>query len=338
MSTSTPPRPVVRAGVSPTTGRGRRRATESSFYLPAADGTASGGPAPGPSAPESAAPVPLRTWVVRVAVLVGFGVLAMLMVAYPVGPVFEARAQADLTRQLQSDVGQAYGAANDSLEGATAPTRAVPLGSPVALLQVSRLGEQQAVVEGAGPAQTRDGVAHVPGTAAPGQPGNAVLVGRRTAFGGPFADLGTLRPGDPLLVLTTQGRTVYQVRTVTHGRVDDSVYDPSQDDRLTLLSSDSALPWNGTAGVTVVAVLQGKPFVPTPQNGYAPELDGRHGDATAWPLLALEVLALAAGATGAVVAYRRWSRPMAYLVTTPALVALVVFTALTATRLLPGWA
>lgn len=339
MTTSTPPRPVVRTGPSPTSGRGERRATEGAFYLPAQPGSTGPGDGSGtPPAEEPSRPVDARAWAVRVGILVLLGVLAMVMVAYPMGPVFSAKAQVDLTRRLQSDVAQAYGAANDSLEGATAPTRAVPVGSPVALLQISRLGEQQAVVEGAGPSQTRDGVAHVAGTPAPGQPGNAVLVGRRTAFGGPFADLDTLRPGDPLLVLTTQGRSVYQVRTVTHGRVGDSVYDPTSDDRLTLLSSDSALPWNGTQGVTVVAVMTGKPFVPTPQNGFAPELDGRHGDTSAWPLLLLEVLALAAGVVGAVVAYRRWSRPMAYLVTTPALVALVVFTALTATRLLPGWA
>ncbi|GAA1882962.1 sortase [Lapillicoccus jejuensis] len=333
MTTSTPPRPVVRTGPSPTSGRGERRAAEGSFHLP--PDQAAHVP---PSGPEHAVPVDPRAWAVRIGGLVLFAVLAMLMVAYPMGPVFSAKAQVDLTRQLQSDVSEAYGAANDSLDGASAPTRALPVGSPVALLQVSRLGEQQAVVEGAGPAQTRDGVAHVAGTPAPGQPGNAVLVGRRTAFGGPFGDLTSLRPGDPVLVLTAQGRSVYQVTTVTHGRVDDTVYDPSDDDRLTLLSSDSALPWSGTQGVTVVATLKGKPFVPTPQNGFSPELDGRHADPTAWPLLLLEVLALAGGVVGAVVAYRRWSRPMAYLVTTPPLVALVVFTALTATRLLPGWA
>ena len=89
--------------------------------------------------------------------------------------------------------------------------------------------------------------------------------------------------------------------------------------------------------MVVTAKLQGAPFVPTPQNGYAPETDGRHGDASSWPLLVLELLALGVAVTATIRLYRRWSRSMTYLVTTPALVALTIVTSLTASRLLPGW-
>ncbi len=289
-------------------------------------------------APDGRAPTDLRSWAVRGLVLLVLVVAALGVVAYPVGTLFESRSQVQLTRDLQLSVNEAYGAANDSLDGAVAPTRAVPIGDPLALLQITRLREQQAVVEGASASVLRGGLGHVPGTAAPGQPGNAVLVGRRTAFGGPFSSLETMHAGDPIILQTTQGRVVYVVEKVTHDRVSDTLYDPTPTDQLTLITSDSALPWNATQATVVVAALRGSAFVPTPQNGFSTEQDGRHGEASAWALLVLEALALVAGVVGAVVAYRRWSRSMAYLVTTPPLIALVVFTALTATRLLPGWA
>lgn len=48
----------------------------------------------------------------------------------------------------------------------------------------------------------RDGLGHLPGSALPGQLGNAVIVGHRTTHGAPFRDLDTLHPGD-LIVLET---------------------------------------------------------------------------------------------------------------------------------------
>ncbi|MEP6798787.1 MAG: sortase [Lapillicoccus sp.] len=259
------------------------------------------------------------------------------LICYPVGPLFASREQVARTDELRLAVGQAYGAAHDSLEGADPVTRAPAPGSTVALLQLPRLAAQQAVAEGATSQITRGGVSHVPGTAGPGQPGNAVFVGRRSAFGGPFGGLADVHVGDQIICITTQGQTSYVVTQVTRGTVSDAVYNPSDGDQLTLVTSDSVLPWNTTSGVVVTGQLQSAPFVPTPQNGYAPETDGRHGDASAWPLVVLELLVLGGVVTATMVLYRRWSRSMTFVVTTPALVALTIFTSLTASRLLPGW-
>jgi len=319
-------------------------AGHSSFFLssgrsPTAPRSPSGtGPSAAPAPAAVSPPADLRTWVVRGLVLLALVLVAIAVVAYPIGPMFEARSQVQLTQDLQLSVDEAYGAANDSLEGSVAPTRSVPIGDPVALLQITRLREQQAVTEGASSSILRGGVGHVLGTAAPGQPGNAVLAGRNAAFGGPFSSLDTLHSGDPVILQTTQGKVVYVVEKVTHDQVTDALYDPTPTDQLTLITSDSVLPWNSVRATIVIAKLRGPAFVPTPQNGFATEQDGRHGESSAWALFVLEGLGLAAGLVGAVLAYRRLSRPMAYLVTTPALLALVVFTALTATRLLPGWA
>lgn len=273
----------------------------------------------------------------RAAVFVTLTLASVSVVVFPMGPLFETRAQLTRTDALRLAVGQAYGAAHNSLAGAPPVTRAPLAGTPVALLQIPRLAEQQAVAEGAGSDVLRGGVGHAPGTAGLGQPGNSVLVGRRAAFGGPFGVLDTLRVGDQILCLTTQGQSVYVVSSVTRGEVADGVYDPSSDDRLTMMTSESAMPWNGLNGVVVTATMRGSAFVPTPQNGYAPETDGRHGDSSAWPLFVLEILALGLAVAGAVLLYRWWSRRMAYLVSTPPLATLAVFLALTGSRLLPGW-
>lgn len=292
---------------------------------------------PAPPTPPSWGPDAVRSGVRTAAAWVLLLVVAAGLVCYPVGPLFESREQVTRTDDLRLAIGQAYGAANNSLEGAAPVTRAPALGTPVALLQMPRLAAQQAVAEGATSEIMRGGVSHVPGTAGPGQPGNSVFIGRRAAFAGPFGDLGAFRVGDQIICVTTQGQSTYVVSQVTRTAVGDGLYDPSAGDQLTLATSDSLLPWSSRAGLVVTAKLQGAPFVPTPQNGYAPETDGRHGDTSAWPLLVLELLALVVAVTATIRLYRRWSRSMTYLVTTPALVALTIFTSLTASRLLPGW-
>ncbi len=263
--------------------------------------------------------------------------VSAVAVCYLVGPLFETRSQVTRTQDLRLAVGQAYGAANNSLEGAVAPTRAPPVGSAVALVQIPRLALQQAVAEGASGQALRGGAGHVPGTAAPGQPGNSVVVARSVAFGGPFGDVDRMRVGDQVLVQTTQGASTYVVTSVEGRAVTDADYEPTQADTLTLLTSASWSPLNSSTGVVVRAELRGAAFVPTPQNGYTPEQDGRHGDSSAWPLLLLELLGLALGMVTAAVLYRRWSPPAAYLVSTPALTALTMFLTLTGSRLLPGW-
>ncbi len=50
-----------------------------------------------------------------------------------------------------------------------------------------------------------------PGTALPGQPGNAVISGHRTTYGAPFHNLDRVAPGDLVTVTTVTGTHVYQV-------------------------------------------------------------------------------------------------------------------------------
>ena len=80
-------------------------------------------------------------------------------------------------------------------------TAGAPLpGSPVARLRIPKLGLDEIVVEGVGDAELNVGPGHLPGSAMPGLPGNAVISAHRDRH---FARLGGITVGDT--VVTEQG-------------------------------------------------------------------------------------------------------------------------------------
>ena len=304
----------------------------------------------------------IAAWVVMVLV-------CLTLVLYALEPLFVQQTQDQL---LSSYTTKISNAANETsgLAGVSVPTKAPEPGAPVAILEIGALHLRQVVVEGSTSTLTQKGPGHVVGSAAPGQPGNSAVIGRRAMFGGPFADLTRLQTGDEILVTTTQGQSVYRVDTVdtkaivpaavtsspnsslsgltaTGGSgaaaVDDATIDtdalfgPSDNDRLTLLTSDSASPWNASRAVVVVAVLDGKPFPPTPQGGRTDSQTGLSGDPSARAAVALALLALGATAAAAIFLYRRSSARTAYRLTTPPLLVFVVLLAEAGSKLLPAW-
>lgn len=292
-----------------------------------------------------------------------------VLVLYGLGPIFHQRDQRLVFEQFRQELERS---ANESfgLPGVQTVSKAPEIGAPVGVLEIGGIGVQQVTLEGVSSSVTAEGPGHVVGTAGLGQPGNSVLVGRRGAFGGPFGDIGALHSGDVLLVTTTQGQTVYKVDTVREqqlvkgtgeastaaatpsssaadepqadplaaGTVDiDLLYGASKDDRLTLVTSASANPLNGTAATVVVAKLQGKPLAPLAQGGRTDAQTGAAGDATAWPALVLALLAYVTAVVAAVVLYRRSSGRVAYLLTAAPLLAFTVLAAESLSRLLPAW-
>jgi sortase A len=161
-------------------------------------------------------------WVaLGVAIWLAVTLLAVVLVLYGVGPLIEQREQTSALSEYRGQIRHAAAEA-EGLAGVEVPTQAPAAGSPVAIIDIGGIHLEQVVVEGVGPQQTRGGPGHVPGTAAPGQPGNSAIVGRRTAFGGPFRRIGRLERGDEILVTTTQGQTVYVVTTVVSAPVADA--------------------------------------------------------------------------------------------------------------------
>ena len=66
-------------------------------------------------------------------------------------------------------------------------------------------GKQLYVVAGVRLVDLKRGIGHYPGTALPGQYGNAALAGHRTTYGAPFENIDRLAPGDPIIIETSDG-------------------------------------------------------------------------------------------------------------------------------------
>ncbi|MDQ6927546.1 MAG: class E sortase [Actinomycetota bacterium] len=293
------------------------------------------------SGSEPVTPPSPRRAVWMIAVWLVVLVLGSGLVVYGFGPLFQQREQHRLLGGYRLAISRASNEAS-GLFGVEVPTKAPDTGSAVGILEVGRLSMQQVVVEGVGSSQTRVGPGHVPGTAGPGQPGNSVIVGRAHAFGQPFVNIGGLRKGNQMLVTTTQGQSVYVVDSVRHvtmssSRKVDELYGPSKDDRLTLITSSSAVPWNSDAAVVVVAKMQTVPFAQTPQGGRTSSQTGLGGDSGAIASVLLALGLYAAIMAGSVYIYRRLSLTSAYLLTIAPAAAATVIAAETLSRLLPAW-
>jgi sortase A len=116
-----------------------------------------------------------------------------------------------------------------------------------------------------------------------------------------------------------------------------TVYGPTKQNQLTLVTSASVLPWNHTKATVVVAQLRGQPFTPTPQESTGVSGYGTRGDSAAWAGLILAVLALVVAGAGTVALFRRGTVRAAFLLTAAPLFALTVVAAESASRLLPAW-
>jgi sortase A len=181
--------------------------------------------------------------------LVTLGLAFLLFVAYLFG--FTSLQQQRRQRQL--------------LNVFTTPAGAVPLsgaipsqGKPVAVLEIPALHLDQVVVQGTTPQDTAAGPGVMPQTARLGTKGNAVIAGRRFTAGAPFAHLASLRPGDPIKVVSGLG--VFHYRVVDAARIATtggrSPASPTKAARLTLLTSSSM---TGGDQLYVVAALTSAP-------------------------------------------------------------------------------
>ena len=91
-------------------------------------------------------------------------------------------------------------------------------GAPVARLMIPSLGLDEIVVEGVGDDELNAGPGHLPGSATPGEPGNAVISAHRDRH---FSSLGDLRVGDTVYTETSSRRVSWIVtkrRVVGAGR------------------------------------------------------------------------------------------------------------------------
>ncbi|MBF9070014.1 class E sortase [Streptacidiphilus sp. NEAU-YB345] len=221
----------------------------------------------------------------------------------------------------------------NELENAIAPVGAAPDGTPVAVISIPAIGLRDAVVvEGTTARDLMRGPGHRRDTALPGQTGAAVVFGRRTSFGGPFAHLDALRVGNAVDVTTGQGRFTYVVDGLGTG-AHPVVSDASA--RLILATGNSS--WIPTGTVLVSSHLQGSAAVnPGGRPAQVPADKAMAGEPDAVAPLQLWMLALCGATALAVIAALRWRRSAAYLVFAPVLTALVWCVYENAAALLPN--
>lgn len=106
--------------------------------------------------------------------------------------------------------------------------------SLVGKLEVPRLRLSVMIREGTEPATLRRAVGHIPGTALPGEDGNAAVTGHRDTF---FRSLKDAEKGDRIIVTTPNGEFDYVVReTRIVAPTDVWVLDPTPQPTLTLLT------------------------------------------------------------------------------------------------------
>lgn len=225
-------------------------------------------------------------------------------------------------------------------DGTAAVGPVTPVGDPVALLRIPRVGVEQVVVEGTASGDLLAGPGHLRNTVLPGQAGTSVVMGRGATYGGPFADLPDLAAGDPIVVTTGQGEVTFTVLGVR--RAGDPLPQPlaAGRSRLTLVTAagEGRLAALRPGEVVYVDAEAGSAF-PAPAGLPAAVPDSEKAMATdrgALPLLTLCLALLLALTLGVVAARQRWSAVLVWVVASPLVIALSWVTTDVVMRLLPN--
>jgi LPXTG-site transpeptidase (sortase) family protein len=213
----------------------------------------------------------------------------------------------------------------------------LPLGTPVALIDVPSLHIHEVVGEGTTSGVLMAGPAHRRDTPLPGQAGTTVIFGRRAAFGGPFERLDHLRVGATIVVTTGQGVSKFKV--IDRRRAGDRAPPPtvSGQGRLQLVTA-TGIPFipSGVLRVDadlVTATLDSSP-VPTGALAKAEQPLGTD-PSTAWALV-FWIQALIAIAVGAVWSWLRWGHHQTWIVFLPVATLAALGTSGQVLRLLPN--
>lgn len=241
-------------------------------------------------------------------------------------------------QQLRGDLTEQLAAGSAPVSEGTVDNVLLSDGDPVARIEIPAIGLDEIVVEGTSSGTLTKGPGHRRDTVLPGQVGTSVLMGRATAFGGPFGRIQQLAPGETLSVVTGQGEHIYRVLGVRYAG-DPTVAYAAGTSRLVLESARGG-PFVPTGVVRVDAELVSpvKPFG-SRQTTSATLLPAHRELAsdlgTVWALVfALQFLVLAEVA--AVYSLRRFGGAKTWVVFVPVLLLSGLLVADQLTRLLPN--
>ena len=215
----------------------------------------------------------------------------------------------------------------------------LPAGAPVAYVEIPSIGVRQVVVEGTTPGNLFNGPGHRRDTPLPGQEGVSVLLGRRAAFGGPFARIDNVRVGDGIHVTTGQGVYDFRVTGVRH-EGDDAPPAPDDGEGRLLLVTSGGRPFMPSGVLRVDAELDGEAGAAPARLMTAHSLPAEErimgADARTLWALALWLQLLTVLCVGAVWAWHRWGRARAWVVFIAPLLLVGSSAAGEAARLMPN--
>lgn len=216
--------------------------------------------------------------------------------------------------------------------------RALPVGTPVAYLEIPAIGLQQVVLSGttsaalfSGPGLRRDSVF-------PGQVGATVVMGRAAAYGGPFARIDELTEDDEVRVTTGQGEFEYHVLGVRH-EGDPLPPPPGADDSRLILTTADGSPFLPSGVLRVDAVLEdanagpGRLFT---ADALPPAERAMGGDTSQLWALVLWLQVAVAAALGTVWSWKRWGLAQTWVVAVPVLLLVGIALSDHIARLLPN--
>jgi sortase A len=140
----------------------------------------------------------------------------------------------------------------------------VTKGQPISRIEIPKIGSDFVAIEGVDLPLLTEGPGHFPGTAFPGQPGNAAFAGHRVTYKAPFNRIDELVPGDKVTVTTVQGTFTYEVMPQAQGLgyyivspSDLSILEDRGDNRLTLMACHPK--YDLAQRIVVTAKLVGTP-------------------------------------------------------------------------------
>jgi len=127
-------------------------------------------------------------------------------------------------------------------------------GDPVARIEIPAISVSEIVVEGTSAGILKKGPGHRRDTTLPGQPGVTVIMGRMAAYGGPFARIQELVPGEAIAIITGQGEHIYRVIGVRYAG-DLSPTPPSAGQGRLILETARGIPFAPSGIIRVDAEL-----------------------------------------------------------------------------------
>jgi sortase A len=289
------------------------------------------------AAPRPEVPKPLLPLYVTGTAL---AIVAAMLLAFAadvlvIGHIRHSRDQQTAFDDLRADLDTVTAPVNQTDDDG----RLLPLGTALGVIEIPQIGLREVYFEGTTSAVMQSGPGHRRDTAMPGQAGASVIMGRKAAFGGPFNQLGELRPGMAFWAWTGQGQVAYRVTGVRRTTDAAPAAVAAGQGRLTLVTAtgDDYLPDDVLrVDAALVTAVQASGPRPVTALDLPPSELAMHGEPGAWLdvlIRALLLFVLALAATGAQL---RWGRWQTWIAAGPALLALGISLAEQMVRLLPN--